>query len=179
MSLVVDCSSVTPQNIESMLNHRPWDDVVLLLGKKACPTLSFSQTLLSNMPEIKVLQCPSDMDRFPFLMGYLTGTETSGSIYLLTDAKRKSLDTFTSNEFTVNIVREKEDVETKEEDDGEEEDSVDEAEVEDAEDERAGDPDNVDKAMKEAFSYLLNSSQGKKLIASTLTTAMGTEKKDE
>jgi hypothetical protein len=180
-----------------MMNHRSWDTVLLVLGKKACPSLQFSASLLANLPDIQVVQCPHGMDRLSFLMGYLTGSQLSDTIFFLTNAKRDSLEKFTSDDFTINIVREKKDVEVEdEEDDDDDEEEEEEEEEEDEEEEEEqeeddeehkhgkkkddpADPGSVDKAMKEAFNYLLASPEGQKLLATTLSSAMGGEKKEK
>ena len=188
MALVVDCNTVKADDIEVMLSHRKWNDVILLLGKRECPTLKFSPVVLASMPEIQVLQCPLGMDRLAFMMGFLTKSQLAEEIHFFTNAKRELLENLCSDDFVLNIVRDK--TEVNQEDEEEEE----EAEEEEKDGKKKSskkkdstkkskdsccadraDPSFLDESMKSAFDMLLKSQDGQRLIAATL--GMATEKK--
>ena len=149
MALVVDCNTVKADDIEVMLSHRKWNDVILLLGKRECPTLKFAPVVLANMPEIQVLQCPLGMDRLAFMMGFLTKSQLAEEIHFFTNAKRELLENLCSDDFVLNIVRDKTEVSQEEEEEEEEEEEDEEEEEEDEEEDEDEEDDEEEEEEDE------------------------------
>lgn len=177
MALVIDCQTVAIQKIESMLNHKKkWDSVLLLVSKKVCPSLVFKPNLLANMPVIKVIQCPRGMDRFAFVMGYLAGTFTSDDLYLMSGASKSTLDAIISDEFTIHIVRDENEV------DGDSE-NEDKADSDDEEEEQPqpdlADPSSANDLIIKSLFQFVTTREGQNLLKTALEATAGSLEKKE
>lgn len=180
MALVIDCQTVTIQKIESMLNHKKkWDLVLLLVSKKVCPSLVFKPNLLANMPVIKVIQCPRRMDRFAFVMGYLSGTFKDDDLYLMSGASKSTLDAIISDEFTIHIVRDENEVDG----DSENEEKADSDEEEEEEEEQPrpdlADPSSANDLIIKSLFQFVTTREGQNLLKTALEATAGSPEKKE